>query len=309
MHPLVRALLSSWEWRLDVLAVLVPLGLLYTIGWLRLRARSTQDRFAAKNRLVAYASGWVLVVTALMSPLDRLGDQLFFVHMIQHMLLTMFAAPLFLLGNPFPMVLWGLPEGWRQRIASLFTRDSRFRRILALATRPIVAFALYVIMLVGWHDPVLYSLAQGRSWIHDLEHVSFFGSALLYWWHIIGAGPRLHGRFPILARMAYLLGIIPFNMITGVSIAFAQEPVFPHYLTVPRIWGFTLMQDQMLGGAIMWIQGSEMQIVIAVIVLGLSFRKRKRTPPGELLDGEENPGATPNKWRELALARTQTRST
>src|SRR5688572_15639464 len=106
MHPLLRALLSSWEWRTDVLAVLIPLGLLYTIGWLRLRARSRQDRFATKKRLVAYWSGWVLVVTSLMSPLDLLGDQLFFVHMIQHMTLTMLAAPLLLFSNPFPFVLW-----------------------------------------------------------------------------------------------------------------------------------------------------------------------------------------------------------
>jgi putative membrane protein len=279
MHPLLRALLSSWEWRTDVLAVLIPLGLLYTIGWLRLRARSRQDRFATKKRLVAYWSGWVLVVTALMSPLDRLGDQLFFVHMIQHMTLTMLAAPLLLFGNPFPFVLWGLPERLRQKIGRLFTRDSRYRRMMASATHPVVAFGFYVTAIVVWHDATLYSLAQGRSWIHDLEHISFLGSALLYWWHIIGAGPRLHGRFPVLARMVYLLGVIPFNMITGVSIAFAQEPIFPHYQTVPRIWGFTVMQDQMLGGAIMWIQGSEMQIVIALIVLGLSFRKRKRRQP------------------------------
>jgi cytochrome c oxidase assembly factor CtaG len=305
MHPLIQALFSTWEWRFEVLAVLIPLGLLYTVGWQRLRKRSTHVRFATKTRLAAYGSGWALLVTALMSPLDRLGGQLFFMHMIQHMLMIMFVAPLLLLGNPFPFVLWGLPARWRQAIGDLFTRDSRFRHIVASATRPFIAWIVYAVVLVGWHDPTLYSLAQGRSWIHDLEHLTVFGGAMLYWWHVIGAGPRLHGRFPVWARIAYLLCLAPLNMITGMSIAFAEEPVFPYYASLPRLWGFTVMQDQMLGGAIMWIQGSEMQIVIALVVLALYFRKGKRGQPDMMPDEERLSPAPSNKWRTLALARTQ----
>src|SRR5690554_2003244 len=105
MHPLTRALLSNWELRPEILAVIVPLGLLYFLGWQRLRRQSAHHRLATGLRLASYLSGLGIIAIALMSPIDRLGGQLFFMHMIQHLLFMMFAAPLLWLAQPFPIAL------------------------------------------------------------------------------------------------------------------------------------------------------------------------------------------------------------
>ncbi len=110
MHPLTKALLSGWEWRLEIVAVLLALGLLYVLGWSRLRRQSKRHGLATWPRLAAYVGGLIVLAVSLMSPIDQLGGQLFFMHMTQHMLSIMVAAPLLLLGNPYPFMVWGLPR-------------------------------------------------------------------------------------------------------------------------------------------------------------------------------------------------------
>jgi cytochrome c oxidase assembly factor CtaG len=285
MHPLALALLSGWEWRLEILAVLVPLAALYTLGWLRLRRQSVHGRLATWPRLAAYLGGMVILATSLMSPIDRLGGQLFFMHMVQHMLTVMYAAPLLLLGNPFPFVLWALPATLRRLIAGQFTEDTLVRRGLTAVTRPGVTWLVFLTVFLGWHDPNAYNAALYHGWVHDVQHISFFVAALLFWYPVIEAGPRLHRRFPAWGKIAYLIGAVPPNMFIGVSIAFAGDVLYSYYLSAPRVWGFTVMQDQQLSGAIMWIQGSEMYILVALIVLALLARKKQPTAEGHALTG------------------------
>ncbi len=126
MDPILRAVLLSWNWRLDVIAVLLVFGSLYSMGWWRLRKRTRRTRrkrrgssrheLAARWRLVSYMSGLFFVALALLSPIDALGQQLFFMHMIQHLLLIMIAPPLLLIANPMPFLLWGLPKKWRLKL-------------------------------------------------------------------------------------------------------------------------------------------------------------------------------------------------
>lgn len=279
IHPLVQALLSAWEWRPLVVAVLASLTALYTLGWLRLRRQSVHGRLATWPRLAAYLGGMVILAASLMSPIDRLGGQLFFMHMVQHMLSVMYAAPLLLLGNPFPFGMWALPMALRRRVAAWFTEDTRVRRGLTAATRPGVTWLVFQTVFLGWHDPNAYNAALYHDWVHDVQHISFLVAALLFWYPVIEAGPRLHGRFSPWGKIAYLLGAVPPNMVVGVSIAFASEVLYSYYLTAPRLWNFTVMQDQQLSGAIMWIQGSEMYILVALIVLALVARKKQ--PPAD----------------------------
>ena len=92
MHPLLQALLSPWEWRLEIVVVLLILVVLYGLGWSRLRRHSTRQRLATWPRLVAYYAGLAVLAVSLMSPIDRLGGHLFFMHMVQHMLTVMVAV-------------------------------------------------------------------------------------------------------------------------------------------------------------------------------------------------------------------------
>ena len=284
MHPLVRALFSAWEWRPDVFFVLTTLAVVYAVGWMRLRRQSVHRKLATRGRLIAYMSGLATLALSLMSPIDRLGSQLFFMHMIQHMLIIQLAAPLLLLGNPFPFMLWALPQAPRLQTARLFTDESAFRRLLTAATRPGVAWLVFLTVYLGWHDTAAYNAALTYKWVHNLQHITFLGASLLYWWPIVGNAPHFHRRLPNWGKLAYLLGVIPPNMLVGVSIAFAPEVMYTYYLSVPRIWGFSALQDQQLAGAIMWIQGSEMYIWVALYILYHMFRKkdpsRSVTPAG-----------------------------
>jgi cytochrome c oxidase assembly factor CtaG len=243
-----------------------------------------------------------------MSPIDRLGGQLFFMHMIQHMLFMMFGAPLLWLGEPFPIVLWALPHRARHQVGALFTRDSVFRRVLARATGPGVAWLVFVTIYLGWHDPNAYNAALYYDWVHDIQHLTFFGAALLFWWPVVGAAPHIHGRFPGWAKLPFIIGVIPPNMFVGVSIAFSTEVRYTYYESIPRFWGFTVMQDQQLSGAIMWIAGSMMFIMAALIVLALMFSKEKDQPGPVSPDWDSEqamiaPGledrVVQNRWRRV----------
>lgn len=312
MHPLARALLSTWEWRLEILVVLVPLGIMYTLGWRRLRQQSSYRKLATWPRLAAYLGGLLMLAISLLSPIDRLGSQLFFMHMLQHMISIMFAAPLLWLGEPFPIMLWAMPVGLRRWVAGLFARRSPFRRAFAAATRPGITWLIFITVYLGWHDANAYNAALYHRWVHDVQHITFFLAAMLYWWPVVGAAPHIHGRFPGWARMAYLLATVPPNMLVGLSIAFASHVIYTYYLSVPRIWGFTALQDQMISGAIMWIPGSMMFIMVALLILALLFREKDQPLPGAPADWDSDeamiaPGlehrVVQNRWRKAQRER------
>ncbi len=274
MDPVLSAMIQSWSWRIDVIAVLLLAGTLYTTGWLQLqkrrspgRVKRSPRRLATGWRLAAYLSGLVVVGVALMSPIDVLGGQLFYMHMIQHLLLVMIAPPLMMIANPFPIFLWGLPVKARGKAAGLFSPKASFRHHLRSFTPPGVAWIIFIVAFLGWHDPNAYNAALQNELIHDLEHLTFFLTGMLYWWHVTQVGPRIHKRFPVGARIAFLLVTVPINMFLGVAITFSSQPIYTYYTGVPRIGGLTVMEDQMLGGLIMWIPGSMMFIIAALILI------------------------------------------
>ena len=305
----MQALFSQWEWRLIILIPLGILAVIYVTGWLTIRRRlGGRSRLANYWRLAAYIGGMVVLMTSLMSPIDLLGGQLFFMHMIQHLLTMMVAAPLLALSNPFPIGLWGLPTPLRRVVASGFVHDSWFRRALTYVTRPSIVWFLYLVIYLGWHDPEFYTLALRRDGVHDFQHITFFVGSMLYWWHVTGAGPRLHGQFPIWARIVYLLAMIPPNMIAGIMIALSPTVIYTYYESVPRIWGYTVLQDQMAAGVIMWIPGSMMFLIAALVFVSKLLSGDGQEAPSTsaalyddatlIAPGLEN-RVIQNRWRRL----------
>ncbi len=286
--------------------MLVLAGIIYAVGWQRLRHRHSErssqpvhpPRLATEWRLIAYLGGLTLVGIALMSPIDILGGQLFYMHMIQHLLLVMLAPPLLLIANPFPFFLWGLPLKPRRSVARLFKPKSAFRHGLRTITPPGIVWIVYTAMLLGWHDPNAYNWALRSEWVHDIEHLTFFITAMLFWWHVIGNGPRIHGRFTLMPRIAYLLISVPVTMLTGIAIAFSSQPIYTYYTTVPRLWGTSVMDDQILGGVIMWIPGSMMYIIAALILIaGLVQTEANKEPLPESEWATENSMVAPG-WEK-----------
>jgi cytochrome c oxidase assembly factor CtaG len=284
MDPITSATLRSWEWRIEVLIPLALAGVIYFIGWRRLRLKSRQPYGLANGwRLAAYCTGVLLIALALLSPIDVMAGQLFFMHMIQHLLLVMLAPPLLMLANPMPFLLWGLPRQLRRRIGSLLStvlhRKSSSRQYLRLLTAPGVSWMLFIAFLIGWHDPRLYNAALRNDLVHDLEHLTFFGSAMLFWWHVVGAGPAIHKRFSRAARVMYVIAAIPPNMLTGIVIAFAGQVIYSYYLGVPRLWGIDALGDQTIGGIIMWVPGSMMYIIAVLILTARWLQDEESKPP------------------------------
>lgn len=266
MASFLEAVFTTWELRPVVVLVLVGLGDSCMLGWWRLRRRGHRE-LAAGWRLSLYLAGLGVLAVALLSGLDHLQQELFAAHMVQHELLMMVAAPLILLANPFPFFLWALPDRARSGVGRLFVPDGSGRRLLRPLTSPRAAWVLYVGSLWLWHSPAAYDAALGHGLLHDVEHVSFFATALLFWWHVIGAAPRIHRTMNRWRRAGYVVGALAQNEILGVSIAFAGSPLYAHYTTVSHSWSMSVLQEQMVAGAIMWIPGGMMYAVALVLLI------------------------------------------
>ena len=278
MSDTVGAFLGSWEFRPIILISLFTMGSLFTLGWLRLRRVNPLFALAARWRLASYWAGLLLMFLALVSPIEVLSGQLFLMHMIQHLLIAMFAPPLLLIADPMPILMWGLPLGMRKEIGRIFlSKKAPFRSALITLTQPAIAWFLFFLFLWGWHDGNAYNATLRYSWVHDLEHLTFFWSAMLLWWHITGAGPVLHKRFSYIGRIAFTLACVPANMIAGVVIALADNVIYTYYETIPfRTWGLSVLEDQRIGGAIMWIPGSMMYVIAVITLVTLWMQAQER---------------------------------
>jgi len=289
MHPLLKALFSPWELRWEILLPLLLLGSLYAIGWVRLRRQSRSQMIAPRWRMAAYYAGLASLALALLSPIDWLGGQLLIMHMIQHKILVMVSAPLIWLGNPFPIALWGVPRLVRKGGTLALAGDSLARRALALISQPAICWLLFTFIYLGWHDPGLYDLALSVEWVHNLEHLTFFLGAMFFWWPVVNGAPRLHKSMPYWGRILYVLAFVPPNAIAGFAIANSSDVIYTYYQSVPRLFGMTALEDQMIGGAIMWVWSSEMMINVAVIMLGVMFYREKKRKKRSVDAGRTHP--------------------
>ena len=224
-------------------------------------------------RLCCFMASLLLAMAALISPLDALADQLFFMHMIQHMLLLDAVPILAILGFTKVML----------RPITRAVRDLE-RRAGPLA-HPAFAVALYVGVIWAWHVPAAYDLAVRHPVVHVLEHVSFVLAGSLYWWHLISpirARMRLNGMGPIvyMASTKVLVGAL------GMGLAFAPSALYPYYAEHARVWGISAISDQSIAGLIMAVEQSLVMGVALVWLfiraLGESEREQQRRERFEL---------------------------
>ncbi len=278
MSGFLDVILLSWSWRFEILLSLGLAAALHLAGRWRLRRRGGKN-LVALWRSVAYLTGLVVVAVALMSPIDTLASQFFYMHMVQHLLLVMIAPPLIWIADPMPVAMWGLPPVLRREVGGWLKPGAAFRRTLRLLTTPGLTWIYFVVVLVGWHDPNAYNAALESDLVHDLEHLTFFGTAMLFWWHLIGAAPHIHKPLSRGMRAAYALSVVPANMLTGVAIAFASEPIYSFYTRVARPGTMTILQDQMLAGVLMWIPGSMMYVMAALVFIAQILGEEERKEP------------------------------
>jgi putative membrane protein len=242
---------AVWRaWTLDPLVV----GLLLVACWgygrgvRRLWTRAGLWRGIGRRHVAAFVFGLAVVIIALVSPLDQLGGTLLSAHMTQHGLLITAAPSLLLLGKPGVAFAWALPAGWsRGGLAAMAWRPlARTGRWLSC---PFPAATLHGLALWIWHAPGLFDAAVEREWLHTMEHASFFGTGLLFWWAILdarsgaGIGAALAAAFATLMHGGLLGGLI----------TMAPRPLYGSYLGRTELWGLTALEDQQLAGLLMWV--------------------------------------------------------
>ena len=277
---------ASWRWRPEVVLILATLAGAYASGWWRLREGGHRE-LARGWRLALYLSGLGAVALALLSPVDHLAHELLTAHMVQHLLLMMIAAPLLLLGNPLPTSLWGLPRPARRAIGRLLTRKAAVRKVLWAATLMPVAWLLFVVNLWLWHLPAAYQAALRDHVIHDVEHVAFFGTALLFWWPIVEPAPRLHERIPRGFAILYLLAATGQNTLLSALIALPERVLYRYYEASGSPLGMSALDDQALAGGLMWSMGHMYLIPILLVVAKMLDREERMARQREAVRGDQ----------------------
>ena len=227
---------------------------------------------ASAGLLVAFASGWVLLTLALLSPLHALGGVLFSAHMTQHELLMTVATPLLVLGRPLIPFIWGLSPTWR-RVTGRWTTLGFVARPWRVLTHPASAFGLHAIAIWVWHLPSLYDATVGSELMHAAQHASFVGTALLFWWVVLQPSAA-RGGVPVSIGM--LFGTVLHTGALGALLTLTSRPLYSAYAATTGPWGLSPVDDQQLGGIIMWVPGGLAYIVAALSLVVRLLRESEQ---------------------------------
>lgn len=244
----------------------------YARGTGRVWRRAGAGRGIPRWRFHCYAAGIAILFLALVSPLDAWGGALFSAHMVQHELLILGAAPLLVLGTPLIAFLWSIPRGWRRRLGR-WAATPAIRRGWSVLTHPVTAWTLHAAALWMWHAPALYQATLARADMHALQHLSFFLTALLFWWPLLHANP--HRRLGHGLAVLYLFTTALHGSALGAFLSLSGRPWYPIYTDGAALWGLTPLEDQQLGGLIMWIPFGLLYTLAAIVLLGDWLRRQE----------------------------------
>jgi putative membrane protein len=263
-----------YTWGLDplVLASLTLSGGLYFLGVRQVWQQAGTGRGIKRWEVAAYAAGWFALVIALVSPLHPLGEVLFSAHMTQHELLMLVAAPLTVLGKPLIAFLWALPVSWSRRLGR-WTKAKWFQNLWAALTKPLNAWAIHAVSLWVWHAPSLFQSTLSSNLVHTVQHIFFLGSALLFWWALIH-GP--HGAMGYGVAALYVFTTSVHSGALGALLTFAGTVVYPVYSQTTGSWGLTALEDQQLGGLIMWVPAGLVYIIAGLALCAGWLRESER---------------------------------
>jgi putative membrane protein len=195
--------------------------------------------------------------------------------MVQHLLLSLVAPPLLLLSGSMPVLLWAFSPRDRATLGRIVGQPGPVRSALRFTTRPLLALALFVATQWIWHQPVAYDWALENRWAHYLEHISFFVTAVVFWWPVIGA-PPLPSPLSYPTRLGYtFLAWLP-NSLLGAGISLSRAPLYPYYVTTAQATHVDPLFDQQLAGLIMWVPGDVVFAVILLILFAAYMRDEER---------------------------------
>lgn len=303
------------EWSFGpVTWVLVAVLAVHQIGYFRRQTvvadRSKSSYRRRRYQMWTFVGAMFVVWVAFESPVDYYSATLFWVHMIQHLLLVVVAAPLIVLSAPWLVLLRGLPPVPRRKVSRV-ALGARWlapvRRLGRAVNQPVVAWLVFTVNFWAWHVPALYNLTLSNESVHYLEHGLFLGTGILFWLQVIDSYP-LRSRLSFGGRMGFLVTDAIQNWILAMGLALASGPWYSGYAhLVTRPGGISALEDQQIGAGIMWVPGM-IPIAIAVVFLAIRFVSDRGTQDldlelGRLIDAETRAGRlpAPRRWR-LTLA-------
>jgi cytochrome c oxidase assembly factor CtaG len=274
-------------------------ALLYVLGErratrLRGRPRGPRERW----RSLSFALGLATILAALVSPIDTYADKLFWVHMVQHVLLLTVAPPLIVLAAPWSSIWRPLPLGARRSVARTVSRSPGAMPLRALARRlgrPAGAFLAFNVNLVVWHIPAAYDLTLRDEAVHDCEHLLFLLTGILLWAQVIDS-PPLRARLSAIGRVYYMVATAVIGWIVSLVLAFASSPLYAAYADLAhRPGGISALADQQIAAGVMLVPGSLTISIFVFIQLyrWLAREERDGRPPQPARVNPPAPGPPP----------------
>jgi cytochrome c oxidase assembly factor CtaG len=257
--PDLGMLLTGWSFDIEVWLPLVLAAWGYLV-LVRAVDRAHPANPIPRKRIWCWLAGLGLLLFATQSVIGGYDTTLFTVHMTQHLLLTMVAAPLLLLGAPVTLLLRASSSEVRKR----WILPVLHSRVVRTLSNPFVAWTLFAAVMWTSHFSPLFEAALQDPFIHELEHLLYLATALLFWWPVVGVDPAPR-RLSHPMRVGYLMVGMPFSSFLGLAIFSATSVLYAHYANLPRTWGQTPLDDQSWAGGIMWA-GGDLAFLIAMVL-------------------------------------------
>jgi putative membrane protein len=252
---------ADWSLHPTVLIGTALFAGLYFYGITTGRRKHAADERVSPWQVVSFSLGCVLLLGALNGPIHDLSDYyLFSAHMFQHLLLTLVVPPLWLAGTP----------GWLLRPMFRRTGIRAFARFL---TRPLVAGAIYSVTISAWHVIQLYDLMMRSHEVHIFTHLMFIAVAVIMWWPVMSPSPEVPRTSPGLAMLYLFLVGIPMQAVAAM-ISLSDSVLYEWYALAPRTWGISAIEDQKIGGLMMWVPGG-LYLAGAIAIVFFSWAKRE----------------------------------
>lgn len=240
----------------------VLFGGLYAYGIRPAGRHGAEGRALMWWQPVSFGVGLLVMLLSLNGPIHDLSDDyLFWVHMAQHLLLTMLLPPLLLAGTP----------GW---LVDPVARLPAVRPVARVLVNPLVAGGFFSAILLFWHAAGPYDLMMRNHNVHVATHLMFIAAAVILWWPVMSPSAILPRLAPGRAMLYLFLVQLPMQLL-GAIITFADQPLYPWYVVAPRTWGLSPLDDQKIGGLLMWVIGN-LWIWGAMSVLFFRWAKTER---------------------------------
>jgi putative membrane protein len=242
--------------------ILILAACQYVLGWTRLRSDSTS--VIQPWRAAGFFLGMGLIWAACGSSFAAYDHSLLTFHMIKHLLLMTVAPAFILLGEPLRVFWIGMPSFVQQPLRRVLLRPA-LRRLGRAMTNPAFCWIVSAMTLLAWHVPAIFAASMGSEAWHVIEQLSFFSAGLLFWWPLIQPWPTVSTGLGWWMLLYLFFATLPCDILSG-FLVFSDRIAYPIYLSTPRLFGFSVLEDQQCAAALMWTCVTLIYLVPAAIL-------------------------------------------